>query len=139
MKYIDVDFNDKNKLIYNLIEQGGYLCSKAEQERLEDVLKRTSNLNAVLYGIGAVTAEERSFLICQKPVSVKTDVPVVQINSNKRSHNEMDINSESIEKIVKQVMSELGGTPAAPKAAGDVPKTSRVAMLTKLEHYDIKE
>ena len=53
----------------------------------------------------------------------------------------MDINSEKIQQIVQQVLSEMNGAPAAKKAAssGPIPKTSRAAMLTKLEHYDIKE
>ena len=34
----------------------------------------------------------------------------------------------------------MNGAPAAaPSASGSIPKTARVAMLTKLEHYDIKE
>lgn len=48
----------------------------------------------------------------------------------------------NIEQIVKQVLAEMQGTPAtatAPKAAGPVPKTSRAAMLTALENYEIKE
>ena len=52
----------------------------------------------------------------------------------------MDINSEKIQQIVKQVLSEMNGAPAAaPSVSGPIPKTARVAMLTKLEHYDIKE
>ncbi len=52
----------------------------------------------------------------------------------------MDINSEKIQQIVKQVLSEMNGAPAAaPSASGPIPKTAHVAMLTKLEHYDIKE
>ena len=55
----------------------------------------------------------------------------------------MDMN---IEEIVKQVLSEMQGKPAAPaaapasaKPAGSIPKTAKVAMLTALENYDIKE
>ena len=57
----------------------------------------------------------------------------------------MDINNITIEEIVKQVLSGMTGNgaaapAAAPAAAGKaIPKTSRVAMLTALEHYDIKE
>ncbi len=51
----------------------------------------------------------------------------------------MDINSKDIENIVKQVLSSMGNTAAPAKAAGPIPATSRVAMLTALEHYDIKE
>ena len=53
----------------------------------------------------------------------------------------MDMNEQNIEQIVKQVLSQMSGTSArkAPAANSDIPKTARVAMLTKLEHYDIKE
>lgn len=55
----------------------------------------------------------------------------------------MEMNSAQIEAIVKQVLDSMaasgGGTPAPRAAAGGVPKTARVAMLTKLEHFDIKE
>ncbi len=50
------------------------------------------------------------------------------------------MNSADIEKIVKQVIGQMqqnGTASAAP--SGGVPKTARVAMLTKLEHFDIKE
>ncbi len=54
----------------------------------------------------------------------------------------MNINSQNVEQIVRQVLSEMGKT-AAPceckKSAGAIPEKSRVAMLTSLEHYDIKE
>ena len=53
----------------------------------------------------------------------------------------------NIEEIVKQVLSEMKGSTGSQAAApaksaapaGAIPKTSRVAMLTGLEHYDIKE
>jgi threonine dehydrogenase-like Zn-dependent dehydrogenase len=55
----------------------------------------------------------------------------------------MDMNNVNIEEIVKQVLSGMTGTaPAAasaPAAGGAIPKTAKVAMLTALEHYDIKE
>ena len=52
----------------------------------------------------------------------------------------MDINSEKIQQIVKQVLSEMNGaTPARKSSAGPIPSTSRVAMLTKLENFEIKE
>ena len=51
----------------------------------------------------------------------------------------MDINSVDVERIVKQVLADMNG--AAPKKAfsGEIPKTSKAAMLTALEHYEIKE
>ena len=54
----------------------------------------------------------------------------------------------NIEQIVAQVLAEMQGKDApAPKAAaapakaagGAIPATSRVAMLTALENYEIKE
>ncbi len=57
------------------------------------------------------------------------------------------MNANDIEAIVKQVLISMsdGSAAAAPAAAtssasnGAIPKTARVAMLTALEHYDIKE
>ncbi len=57
----------------------------------------------------------------------------------------MELNNVNIEEIVRQVLSGMtGNTAAAPAAASGtagkaIPKTARVAMLTSLEHYDIKE
>ena len=58
----------------------------------------------------------------------------------------MDINNINIEEIVKQVLSGMTGNAPAPAAAAPaapagngIPKTARVAMLTGLEHYDLKE
>ena len=50
----------------------------------------------------------------------------------------MDIRSTDIEKIVRQVLESMG-TEGKTASAGPVPATSRVAMLTKLEHFDIQE
>ena len=48
---------------------------------------------------------------------------------------------EKIEAIVKQVIAGMkGSAPTAPAASGGaIPKKSRVAMLTKKEHFDIQE
>ena len=52
----------------------------------------------------------------------------------------MDMNSANIEQIVKQVLAQMGGGSApARSAGGPIPKTARVAMLTKLEHFDVRE
>ncbi len=52
----------------------------------------------------------------------------------------MDINSSDIEKIVKQVIGELNtGAEHTPGKTNSIPKTARVAMLTSLENFDIKE
>ncbi|MCM1045686.1 MAG: zinc-binding dehydrogenase [Candidatus Gastranaerophilales bacterium] len=56
----------------------------------------------------------------------------------------MDMNANQVEAIVKQVLSSLsaGNVSAGVSASAgsaSVPKTARVAMLTSLEHFDIKE
>ena len=52
----------------------------------------------------------------------------------------MDMNSANIEQIVKQVLAQMGGGTAPTRSAGGpIPKTARVAMLTKLEHFDVRE
>ncbi len=53
----------------------------------------------------------------------------------------MDINSQNIEEIVRQVLEGMK-TPAgssAPKASGNIPATAKVAMLTGLEKFEVKE
>jgi len=53
----------------------------------------------------------------------------------------MEMNQNQVEAIVRQVLNNLSGTSAgaAPRAGGAIPKTARVAMLTSLEHFEIKE
>ena len=54
------------------------------------------------------------------------------------------MNNVDIEAIVKQVIAGMQGTPgqscaAAPKASGSIPSTARVAMLTELGKFELKE
>lgn len=57
----------------------------------------------------------------------------------------MAMNSNDIEAIVKQVIANMKDAPVsaaapAPKAvSGKIPETARVAMLTKLGHFDVNE
>ncbi len=53
----------------------------------------------------------------------------------------MDMNTANIEEIVKQVLANMKGVApvAAPKASADLPKMAKVAMLTQLEKFEIKE
>ena len=58
----------------------------------------------------------------------------------------MDVKANDIEAIVREVLANMKQMPqgsssqASGKAqAGAVPKTARVAMLTKLEHFDVME
>ncbi len=53
-----------------------------------------------------------------------------------------NINTIDVEAVVKQVLeSMIGSAPAANTgtSAGQIPKTARVAMLTALEKYEVKE
>lgn len=54
----------------------------------------------------------------------------------------MEMNSSQIEAIVKQVLNNISDTPVSTSASasnGTIPKTARVAMLTSLENFEIKE
>ena len=54
----------------------------------------------------------------------------------------MDMNQANVEAIVKQVLESMMDTKVAPAkqtSSGAVPKTSKAAMLTALENYEIKE
>ena len=58
----------------------------------------------------------------------------------------MNINENEIAALVQQVLNEMTGaaapssTPATPaKASGSIPKTARVAMLTDLKKFEIRE
>ena len=58
----------------------------------------------------------------------------------------MDVKANDIEAIVRQVLTSLKdgnasatAAPTAPKAPGAVPTKARVAMLTKLENFDLVE
>ena len=56
----------------------------------------------------------------------------------------MEMNSANVEAVVKQVLEsmldkKIPSPSAQPAASQAIPKTAHVAMLTSLEHYDIKE
>ena len=52
----------------------------------------------------------------------------------------MEINSVNIEQIVKQVLQEMGGGCSKKStSSGSVPAKSRAAVLTEIEHFEIKE
>ena len=52
----------------------------------------------------------------------------------------MNISENDIAKVVQQVLSEMNSGSVAPKkASGQIPNKAKVAMLTKLGHFDIQE
>lgn len=140
-----------DEVIYCLIESGGCLLSEAEKTALEKKHTKAENLGSVLFEIGAVQGEGRNFVIINgdfsetafSELNIKA-VWIKRLGSEHKNNVERNggtyMNQEEIQAIVKQVLSGLNGAPAAKSvSSGEVPKTSRVAMLTKLENYDIKE
>ncbi|MBQ7793602.1 MAG: zinc-binding dehydrogenase [Clostridia bacterium] len=53
----------------------------------------------------------------------------------------MTMDEKQIASLVQKVLAEMGQTsaPAQKKASGDIPKTARVAMLTALNKFEVKE
>ena len=51
----------------------------------------------------------------------------------------MDMKSTDIEKIVRQVLESMGSAAGKTTAKAPASGKSRVAMLTKKEHFDIQE
>jgi threonine dehydrogenase-like Zn-dependent dehydrogenase len=56
----------------------------------------------------------------------------------------MDMNQINIEEIVRQVISNMNGKSDAAQTSaaatpGQIPKMAKVALLTSLEHFDVKE
>ncbi len=61
-------------------------------------------------------------------------------NYLRKAKDKMDINSSNIEAIVRQVLGEMkGSSPSAQSFSGNIPSTAKVAMLTGLEKFEIKE
>lgn len=55
----------------------------------------------------------------------------------------MAVSEKDVEQIVKTILSSMSGTtgaaPASSTGTKEIPATAHVAMLTKLEHFDVKE
>lgn len=54
----------------------------------------------------------------------------------------MNMNSEQVEAVVKQVLDQMAGTGKSQDVrtgSSEIPKTAHVAMLTALEKYEVKE
>ena len=146
---VSVPYEIKDEFIYHLIECGGFLASKKQRNLMFEAAKTTKNLSAALYAMGAATYGIKKFVIyettsnenhkdCPLPFGA---VGIICDNNNKR-RIAMDVNQEQIQAIVQQILSGMTNSGAStPKSASsvDIPKTSRAAMLTKLENYEIKE
>ena len=51
----------------------------------------------------------------------------------------MNVSEEKIAELVEAVLQEIGKAPAKKKPAGQIPKTAKVAMLTALKKFEVKE
>ena len=144
---VKVDAIYKDELIYHLIENGGYLASPKQRDMMFEAAKTTKSLKAILSSMKAVTYSLHKFIVYELNADdafkdTELDfgaVGVICENNNKR-RIAMDVNQEQIQAIVQQVLAGMTQTSSSPKAApGPIPATSRAAMLTKLENYEIKE
>lgn len=150
---VKICINEKqaDEFIYYLINEGGYFASVKETEKLFSICDSNMSIQTALYKIGAVTYKNHRFIVC-KADNISTNknfqfgVVAVSIDNCINPKNEaerrekMDISQDKISQIIKQVLSEIdSGSEKRPKFSGEIPKTSRAAMLTKLENYEIKE
>ena len=134
-----------DEFIYYLVNEGGYFASCTEAEKLFTEVDENMSIRAALFKMGAVTYKNHNFIICKTNKNVKKKfnfgvllvIPDNTAENLKDRRSAMDINQDSISKIVEKVLSELDSGGSKP--SGDIPKTSRAAMLTKLENYEIKE
>lgn len=143
-----VPYGKADEFIYYLVECGGYFASHKQMEAAKKAEKSTKSLRAVLNMAGAVTFDSPRFIAYKGSENVNfPSVGVIEYSNNENKINQrriaMDMNQDKIQAIVQQVLAEMttgSKAQAAPKASsGEIPKTSRVAMLTKLENFDIKE
>lgn len=139
-----IDKEQADEFIYYLINEGGYYASEQETEKLFTISNDNMSLQAALYETGAVTYKNNNFIICktdfENTKNFKFGIVTVTTKNNADRTGTMDINQDKISQIVKQVLTELDSDGSAqPKSSGEIPKTSRAAMLTKLENYEIKE
>ena len=140
VKIIETDNIDLT--VYNLTEKGGYLLSDAQCESLNKISGITSMQTAALK-LNLITLSVPKFLIVRDadkiPENIIFNVPIIGTKIRKDRKFTMDMSTDKIQEIVKQVLSQMDGAAAPAKSSGPIPKTSRAAMLTKLENYDIKE
>lgn len=51
----------------------------------------------------------------------------------------MQLSESQVASIVRDVLAQMGGTPAAAASSGEIPKTAKVAMLTGPKTIEVKE
>ena len=138
------------ELLQNHSESADSILKKCGEDRaflIADVLKGSPFISnesrlpcvcVIRVKNGDDAAQVKKWLLDRKQIKGIDNVEIFEDRRRK-----MDINSVNIEKIVKEVLQGMSASAVAPsapaQAGGAIPKTSRVAMLTALEHYDIKE
>jgi len=144
---VKLPFEIKDEFIYHLVENGGYLASLKQRDLMFKAAKCTTSLNAVLFKIGAVTDCIHKFIIYETDTQLDNitlpfgAIGVLCENNKTTRRIAMDVNQDQIQAIVQQILSGMNKGSEAPKStsSSEIPKTSRAAMLTSLENYEIKE
>ncbi len=147
-----IDETEKDRLIYCLVEEGGFLASPLQMERMASAALHTQSLTACLAACHAVVNQTPRFVVYETqanaPMTQKalpfTAIGIISEKKLSQRRIAMDINRDQLQAIVQQVLSEMNpnGISAPAKsvhADASVPKTARVAMLTKTENFEIKE
>lgn len=144
--------DEKDRLIYCLIEEGGFFASPLQMETIALKAAYTQSLTACLAACHAVVDRTPKFLIYETqpdaPMTQKalpfSAIGIIREQKSNQRRIAMDINQDQLQAIVQQVLSEMnpGGLSAPAKSFhkdASVPNTAHVAMLTKLENFEIKE
>ena len=138
-----IESKNKSLTIYKLIEKGGYFLSDAQTKKLFELQNANMGMKAILHHLKAITVKTPSFLIIQNAEEIQRDIPfcipVVWVQDRKDGQ-QMEMDTNKIQEIVQQVLSQMDNAPAKKQSSGGaIPAKSRAAMLTALEKYEIKE
>ena len=105
--------------VYNLTEKGGYLLSDAQCENLSKLNGITSMQTAALK-LNLITLSVPKFLLVRDadkiPKNISFQIPIVGTEIRKDRKLTMDMSTDKIQEIVKQVLSQMDGA-AAPAAS----------------------
>lgn len=148
-----------DELMYYIVEEGAAVLSQSEKNSLKAEQKgeylvavvdgghplMRKNPCGVLRIVRAGTLKQANEL-ARSLTQYDLIVPAQLYENNMAEETlpdrrkEMDISSKEIEDIVRSVLNGMGSNPShAPKSSGEIPQTAHVAMLTSLEHFEVKE
>ena len=143
--------NTADELLYYIIEEGAAALSRSEQNKNipesegkyfvaiiyknhQLMRKNPKDILRIVRAGKAAQAKELAKSLTQFDEIIPAELWL------KDRRDKMDISSKEIEDIVRNVLNGLGKENAPKSAAsGEIPSTAHVAMLTSLEHFDVKE